>query len=67
MKRKDLEQIKNKPEAELQEEIKKQKENLWNLKIDLKSGKVKNVRGIRSIKKKIAVINTILNGQKINK
>lgn len=67
MKRKDLEQIKNKPKAELQEELKKQKEKLWTLKVDLKSGKVKNVREIRSIKKKIAVVNTILSSQKINK
>lgn len=64
MKRKDLEQLKNKPATELQEELKKQKEKLWSLQIDLKAGKVKNVREIRAIKKKIATINTILNGQK---
>ncbi|TSC96702.1 MAG: 50S ribosomal protein L29 [Parcubacteria group bacterium Athens0714_26] len=63
MKRKDLEQLKNKPKQELQHDLSKNHEKLWNLKIDLAAGKVKNVREIRQLKRTIAKINTFLNAK----
>ncbi|HEY4499756.1 MAG TPA: 50S ribosomal protein L29 [Candidatus Paceibacterota bacterium] len=60
MKKKALEQLRNKPEAELREEMKKKKDTLWDMQVDLQSGKVKNVREIRSIKQTIAIIQTVL-------
>lgn len=61
MKKKDLEKLKNKPGPELKEDLKNHKEHLWKLQVDLRAGKVKNVREIRTIKRTVAVINTILN------
>lgn len=61
MKRDQLKKLKEKPSEELKKELQLSKDNLWQLKLDLASGKVKNVREIRSLKKVIAVINTILN------
>lgn len=46
---------------ELTEDLKNSKEQLWKLRVDLRSGKVKNVREIRKIKQTVAIINTILN------
>lgn len=60
MKKKTLEQLRNKPEAELHADMKKKKDTLWDMQVDLQSGKVKNVREIRSIKQTIAIIQTIL-------
>lgn len=60
MKRKELEKLKSKNSAELNEDLKNHRERLWQLSLDLRSGKVKNVREIRQIKKTIAVINTFL-------
>ncbi len=60
MKRKELEQLKKKNSAELSEDLKKKKDQLWQLQVDLKAGKVKNVREVRSVKKAIAVIHTLL-------
>lgn len=60
MKRKDLEQLKNKVKAELENDLTKSLEKLWNLKVDLAAGKVKNVREIRQIRRNIARMKTIL-------
>lgn len=46
---------------ELQKLLEEKRERLRVLRFDLVSGKVKNVREIREIKKDIAVILTILN------
>ena len=64
MKKKDLEQLKSKAVNELTDDLKTHKERLWQLKVDLQAGKVKNVRELRQIKKTIAVINTVLNIKK---
>jgi len=61
MKRREFEQLKNKPENELLIQLNSLKDNLWDLKKDLVAGKVKNVRQIRVIKKDIARIMTLLN------
>jgi len=66
MKTKEIEQLKNKTENELLNDLKKNKEKLWDLQVDLRAGKLKNVSDINKIKKLIARINTILN-QKKNK
>lgn len=61
MKRREFEQLKNKPEAELKNQLTSLRDMLWNLKKDLAAGKVKNVKEIRRVKRDIARIFTILN------
>jgi len=61
MKKKELQQLKNKPLPDLQKKLKESRDRLWQLKIDLVAGKVKNVREIRSIRKNIARILTFIN------
>lgn len=61
MKRKDIiSQIKSKPEADLEKELSEYREKLWTLKTDLAAGKVKNVREIRTVKRNIARMLTML-------
>lgn len=64
MKTKEIEQLKNKPEMELVNEIKKSKDKLWELQVDLRAGKLKNVSEITKLKKLIARVNTILSEKK---
>lgn len=64
MKTKETEQLKNKVESELLNEIKKSKDKLWELQVDLRAGKLKNVSDIKKTKKMIARINTILTEKK---
>ncbi|MDD5430964.1 MAG: 50S ribosomal protein L29 [Candidatus Pacebacteria bacterium] len=63
MKLKDWELLKNKTEAELSDSLKKDKERLWSLLVDLKAGKSNNIKEIRSLKKTIARINTLINNK----
>jgi len=63
MEAKELTQIKK---EELQKLLQEKREALRQLKFDLASGKVKNVREIRVFKKDIARILTILNLKKKN-
>ncbi|MHB9019473.1 MAG: 50S ribosomal protein L29 [Minisyncoccota bacterium] len=67
MKTKETEQLKNKVESELLNEIKKSKDKLWELQVDLRAGKLKNVSDIKKTKKLIARINTILSEKKNKK
>lgn len=60
MKKKDIEQLKNKPVAELKKLLGERKEKLWQLRRDLTVGKVKNIREIRKIRKSIARILTFI-------
>lgn len=53
-------EIRQKPKEELQKVIKDYREKLRGLRFDLASGKVKNVREIRNIRKDVARILTIL-------
>ena len=53
-------ELRQKPKEELKKLLIDNKERLRSLKFDLASGKVKNVREIRSLKKDIARILTIL-------
>lgn len=59
MKKKELEKFKNKPLAEIEKEIRENRERLANLKMDLSLGKVKNISEIKQIKKNIAQLLTI--------
>lgn len=60
MKKKELEKLKSKTKEELLEELKNNKERLWALGVDLRSGKVKNVREVRKLKRTIATTLTLL-------
>ncbi len=54
-------ELKQKPKKELQKLLQNNQDKLRQLRFDLASGKVKNVREIRLVKKNIARIMTILN------
>lgn len=56
-------EINQKSEKELQTMLSEKREKLRSLKFDLSSGKVKNVKEIRGIKKDIARIMTIINSK----
>jgi large subunit ribosomal protein L29 len=53
-------EIRQKQKTELQKIVKDHQEKLKNLRFDLASGKVKNVREVRNLKKDIARILTIV-------
>jgi len=55
-----ISEFKQKPKKELQRLLQNNQDKLRQLRFDLVSGKVKNVREIRQIKKDIARILTIL-------
>ena len=63
MKKREFQQLKSKPKAELLSQLTALREKSWGLKKDLVAGKVKNVREIRVTKKDTAKILTILNNQ----
>lgn len=46
------------------QEIKEMRDKLWQLRVDLAAGKVKNVREIRKIRKDIARTLTAINSKK---
>lgn len=60
MKKKNFQETKNKPVAELQKELVGHQERFRVLKFDLAAGKVKNIREIKEVKKTIAQILTII-------
>jgi ribosomal protein L29 len=60
MKKKNLQELKNKVAAELQKDLVGNREKLRALKFDLAAGKVKNIKEIQAVKKTIAQILTIL-------
>ena len=53
-------ELRQKSKSELQKLLQEDREKLRQLRFDLTSGKVKNVREIRKIKKEIARILTLL-------
>jgi len=61
MDKKQFQELKTKPAPELQKMLQELRDKLWQLKVDLASGKVKNIKEIKEIKKDIARILTILN------
>lgn len=58
MKKKQREELKKKSVAEFQKMALDLREKLWQYKIDLAAGKVKNIKEIRAVKKDIARIFT---------
>lgn len=58
-----ISEIRQKSEKELQNLLSTKREKLRSLKFDLSSGKVKNVKEIREVKKDIAKILTVLNSK----
>jgi large subunit ribosomal protein L29 len=69
MKKRELQELKNKPVAEYHRLINEDKEKLRSLKFDLAAGKVKNINELRSLKKNIARMETFIKekGSEINK
>ncbi|MFH0712766.1 MAG: 50S ribosomal protein L29 [Candidatus Jorgensenbacteria bacterium] len=61
MKKKELENFKNKTMIEIDKEIRECQEKLLNLKMDLSLGKVKNIHEIKELKKSVAQLLTIKN------
>lgn len=61
MKKDTLQKLRDKNKEDLQKELQATKDNLWQLRADLASGKVKNVKEIHKLKKVVAVVNTLLN------
>ena len=60
MKNNKVKELINKPAEELKKLLKDDQEKLWQLKIDLASGKIKNVKEIRQTRRNIARILTLL-------
>ena len=60
MKKKDIQELKNKPAAELECLIKDKNDALRVLRFDLAAGKVKDISKIRDAKKAVARIHTFL-------
>lgn len=60
MRKDELQKLKEKSKEELLKDLQSNKDILWQSKLDLVAGKVKNVKEIHKLKKQIAVINTIL-------
>ena len=60
MNRKQLTETRTKSKMEIEKELIILRDKLWHLKKDLMSGKVKNVKEIRSTKKSIAQVLTIV-------
>ena len=60
MKRKEFEKIKSRPATELAKDINEKREKLAVLTKDLYSGKLKNVREARAVRKDIARMLTLI-------
>lgn len=54
-------ELRQKPKGELHKILQDNREKLRQLRFDLVSGKIKNVREVRKVKKEIAQILTLLN------
>ncbi|MFA6072199.1 MAG: 50S ribosomal protein L29 [Janthinobacterium sp.] len=67
MKKKDFEKLTTKTPVELQAEIKVSQERLWQVNKDISAGKAKNIREVRSVRKDIARMMTIINSKKVTK
>ena len=60
MKKKDIQELKNKPDAELERLIQDDNEKLRVFRFDLAAGKVKDISKIREARKGVARMKTIL-------
>lgn len=64
MKRKEWEQLKNAPEAELQATVEREREKIRVYRFDLAAGKLKDIQQLRNAKKLIARALTLLQSRK---
>ncbi len=60
MKRKEIQELKNLPLAEMGKLLEEGQERLRSLKFNLAAGKVKNVKELRDLKKELARIHTFI-------
>ena len=60
MKKRELQELKNKPIAELPHLIREGTEKLRSLRFDLAAGKVKNVNELRALRKNLARMRTFI-------
>jgi ribosomal protein L29 len=60
MKRRDIQDLKQKSFAELEKLLREGRERLRVLRFDLAAGKVKNVKELRTLRKNIARMSTIM-------
>ena len=60
MKKKDIQELKNRPLGELEKMAKEEEEKLRSLRFDLAAGKVKNVSQLRDLRKKLARVKTFM-------
>ena len=67
MKKKDIQELKNKSAAELHRVITESTERLRALRFDLAAGKVKNVAELHETRKRIARAKTFLHQQEVVK
>jgi ribosomal protein L29 len=65
MKRKDFNDIKQKPTAELAHELQKIEDRYRVLKNDIATGKVKSLKEMHTIRKSVAQLKTVLHGREI--
>ncbi len=63
MKAKEIQEMKNKPVAELERTVSEGVERLRALRFDLAAGKVKNVAELREVRRRIARAKTFLHEQ----
>ncbi|MCL4437600.1 50S ribosomal protein L29 [Patescibacteria group bacterium] len=61
MKRREIQELKNRASSELEKMLREKDENLRKLKYDLVAGKLKKVSSIKELKKDIARIKTFIN------
>lgn len=65
MKRRELQELKNKPIAELSHLVREGAEKLRSLRFDLAAGKVKNVNELRALRKNLARMRTFMKEKSI--
>jgi ribosomal protein L29 len=66
MKKKDIQELKNKPDTELERMIETKNDELRVLRFDLAAGKVKDISKIRDARKTVARIQTFLKERQAN-
>jgi len=66
MKRKEIYQLHTKSSLELKTLIKKMEEELVRMKVDLESGKLKDVRAVLKKRRDLARVKTILRKKELN-
>ena len=64
MKKKELKKLREKDIAQLNKILMEEKKKLFELKLQIKLGKIKNVKEIKKVKKNIAQILTIISEKK---